>query len=108
MLMWRCIVVKNIMLLDFMLDLNLIYWIDGKRMNWFLMYNGVIKDMFFGYDDFVFVEDLVVDWIGDKIYWIDVMYDGIYIGDLLSERRVKIIDKNFDLFRVIVVSYFEG
>lgn len=77
-------------------------------MNRFSMHNGVIKDMPFGHDDFASVEDLAVDWIGDKIYWIDAMHDGIYIGDLPSERRVKIIDKDLDSPRAIVVSHSEG
>lgn len=71
------------------------------------MYDGVSKYMFFRYDDVSFVEGLVIDWMGDKLYWIDVIYVGIYVGDLLSGRKVKIINKNFDLSRVIVVNYRE-
>ena len=105
---WRRIVAKNIVSLDFGLDPNLIYWTDGKRMNRFSMHNGVNEDMPFGHDDVTSVEDLAVDWIGDKLYWIDAMHDGIYIGDLPSGRRVKIIDKNLDSPRAIVVNPSDG
>ena len=98
----------NIVSLDFGLAPNLIYWSDGTRINQFSMHNGVNKDMFFGHDDVISVEDLAVDWLGDKIYWIDAMRDGIHIGDLKSGRRVKIIDKNLDSPRAIVVSPTEG
>ena len=99
---------KNIVSLDFGLDPNLIYGTDGKRMNRFSIHNGVIEYMPFGHDDVTSVEDLAVDWIGDKLYWIDAMRDGIYIGDLQRGRRVKIIDKNLDSPRAIVVSPSDG
>ena len=72
------------------------------------MHNGVSKDMPFGRDDVISVEDLAVDWIGDKIYWIDAMHDGIYIGDPPSGRKVKIVDENLYSPRAIVVSHSEG
>lgn len=105
---WRRIVAKNVVSLDFGLDPNLIYWTDGEKMNLFSMHNSVIEDMPFGHDDVTSVESLAVDWIGDKIYWIDAMHDGIYIADLPSGRRVKIIEKNLDSPRAIVVSHSEG
>ena len=71
------------------------------------MHTDVSKDMF-SHDNVISVEDLAVDWIGDKIYWIDTMHDGIHIGDLTNGRRVKIIDKNLDSPRAIVVSPSEG
>lgn len=104
----RHIVAKNVVSLDFGVDPNLIYWTDGNRMNRFSVHNGVIEDMPFGHDDLASVEDLTVDWVGDKIFWIDAMHDGIFIGDLPSGRRVKIIDKNLDSPRAIVVSPSEG
>jgi len=105
---WRRIEAKNIVSLDFGLTPNLIYWTDGKRINRFSMHNGVSKDMPFGRDDVISVEDLAVDWIGDKIYWIDAMHDGIYIGDPPSGRKVKIVDENLYSPRAIVVSHSEG
>lgn len=105
---WRRIEAKNIVSLDFGLTPNLIYWTDGKRINRFSMHNGVSKDMLFGRDDVISVEDLAVDWIGDKIYWIDAMHDGIYIGDPPSGRKVKIVDENLYSPRAIVVSHSEG
>ena len=104
----RRILAKNIVSFDFGLDPNLIYWSDGNRINRFSMHDEVSKDMPFGQDDEISVEDLAVDWVGDKIYWTDAMHDGIYIGDLPSGRKVKIIEKNLDSPRAIVVSHSEG
>lgn len=105
---WRRVEANNIVSLDFGLDPNLIYWSDGKRINRFSMHNGVSKDMPFRHDDVSSVEGLAVDWIGNKLYWIDAMHDGIYMGDLRSGRKVKIIEKNLDSPRAIVVSHSAG
>lgn len=105
---WRRIVAKNIVSLDFGLNPNLIYWTGGNRINRFSMHHGVSEDMPFGLDDAISVKDLAIDWIGDKIYWINAIHAGIYIGDLQSGRKVKIIDKNLDSPRAIVVSHSEG
>lgn len=105
---WRRIVAKNIVSLDFGLNPNLIYWTDGNRINRFSMHHGVSEDIPFGLDDAISVKDLAVDWIGDKIYWIDAIHARIYIADLQSGRKVKIIDKNLDSPRAIVVSHSEG
>lgn len=105
---WRRVEANNIVSLDFGLDPNLIYWSDGKRINRFSMHNGVSKDMPFRHDDVSSVEGLAVDWIGNKLYWIDAMHDGIYLGDLRSGRKVKIIEKNLDSPRAIVVSHYAG
>ena len=105
---WRPIEYKNIVSLDYGLDPTLIYWTDGKRIHQFSMHNDVSEDLVFGHDDVISVESLAVDWIAEKLYWIDAKHDGIYIGDLLSGRKVKIIDKNLDSPRAIVVSHSEG
>lgn len=106
---WRRIIeANNIVSLDFGVNPNLIYWSDGETINRFSMHNGVRKDMPFRHDDGSSVEGLAVDWIGDKLYWIDAMHDGIYVGDLRSGRKVKIIVNNLDSPRAIVVSHSEG
>lgn len=99
---------SNMVSLDFGLDPNLIYWSDRKRINRFSMYNGVSKDTLFRHDDVISVEDLAVDWTGVKVYWTDAMNDGIYIGDLQSGKKLKIIDKNIESPRAISVSHSEG
>ncbi|KAL9950309.1 hypothetical protein ACROYT_G042789 [Oculina patagonica] len=101
---------NNIVSLDFGLDPNLVYWSDGKKINLFSIHNGVSKEMPFRHDDVSSVEGLAVDWIGDKLYWIDAMHwrSTIYIGDLRSGRKVKIIEKNLDSPRAIVVSHSAG
>jgi len=104
---WRRTEARKIVSFDFGVAADLIYWSDGTRINQFSMHTDVSKDMF-SHDNVISVEDLAVDWIGDKIYWIDTMHDGIHIGDLTNGRRVKIIDKNLDSPRAIVVSPSEG
>lgn len=99
---------NNMVSLDFGLDANLIYWSDGKRINRFSMYNGVSKDTPFRHDDVISVEGLAVDWIADKLYWIDAMHDCIFIGDLRSGKKLKIIDKHLDSPRAIAVGHSEG
>lgn len=108
MSIWGRIEAKNIVSLDFGVNPNLIYWTEGNRIKRFSMHHGVSKDMPFGLDDAISVKDLAVDWIGDKIYWINAVHAGIYIGDLQSGRKVKIIDKNLDSPGAIVVSHSEG
>lgn len=104
---WRRFEAKNIVSLDFGLDPNLIYWSDGNRINQFSMHDGVSKYMPFRHDDVSSVEGLAIDWMGDKLYWIDAIHVGIYVGDLPSGRKVKIINKNLDSPRVIVVNHRE-
>ena len=71
------------------------------------MHNGIREDIPFRHDEVSSVEGLAVDWINEKLYWTDAKRDVIYVGGLQSGVKVKIIDKDLDSPRAIVVSHSE-
>lgn len=94
---------KEIVSLDFGSDL-LIYWSDGNTINRLDLYNGDTKEIRFHHDGVkLLVESLAVDGPANKLYWADSVQGAICVGDLRNRRSVKLIKKNLDSPRAIVV-----
>lgn len=97
---------KEIVSLDFGLDLHQIYWSDEKSINKLYLNNGSSDEITFRRDDFKIVESLAVDSLANKVYWADSAQDAIYVGDLRNGRKVKLIEE--DLYFPIVIVLSQG
>ena len=93
---------KEIVSLDIGSDPSQIYWSDQKTINRFNLYNGVSEEVRFQHG-VKLVENLAVDGPANKLYWADALQGAICVGDLRSGRSVKLIKKNLDSPRAIVV-----
>lgn len=94
---------KEIVSLDIGSDPSQIYWSDQKTINRLYLYNGVSEEVRFQHDGVKLVENLAVDGPANKLYWADALQGAICVGDLRNGRSVKLIKKNLDSPRAIVV-----
>lgn len=51
---------------------------------------------------------LVIDWVINKLYWIDVGIDWIEVVNIDGSMRIVFIWENFDCFWDIVVEFMGG
>ena len=97
---------KEILSLDFGLDLHQIYWSDESSINKLYLNNGSSDEITFRRDDFKIVDSLAVDSLANKVYWADSAQDAIYVGDLRNRRKVKLIEE--DLYFPIAIVLSQG
>lgn len=97
---------KEILSLDFGLDLHQIYWSDERSINKLYLNNGSSDEITFRRDDFKIVDSLAVDSLANKVYWADSAQDAIYVGDLRNRRKVKL--KREDLYSPIAIVLSQG
>lgn len=97
---------KEILSLDFGLDLHQIYWSDERSINKLYLNNGSSDEITFRRDDFKIVDSLAVDSLANKVYWADSAQDAIYVGDLRNRRKVKLIEE--DLYFPIAIVLSQG
>ena len=93
---------------DFGVDTRSLYWSDTKGINCFSLNNGLNKDEPFRHDDVSSIEGIAVDWVGDKLYWVDSKDNTIFIGDLQNGRQVALLNVDIDAPRAILVSPSKG